>query len=339
MLRIALLPSWHAYSYIWSACGLRLSAAVHGRAHVPGSSTRHLVAQGLRIDTPEPFGQHQLVAGPAVRGPAVEVGRADHERVAFPVPTRVAEVLPQVGRQRRTAVDRHHAGFVDHLVADRHVAGALHHARVGVVDGRVDRVGHPARDAAVVEREVLVAVERPVAEAAAHAAAADGPAPRPKAPARAHRADRSRARCGATACRARANAAAANVAEPTAPALAVSAVSTSKSALSVASCLAACACRAANSASVSVWRSPNSLDRSNGTPSSGSLVHSPWRSGSPHGVFKEWPGAWPSRTAAAAVSSSARVMMRFDMRPPMAKYATLHTSSVHQRLAGVDRGP
>src|SRR5262245_12019164 len=76
-----------------------------------------------------------------------------------------------------------------------------------------------------------------------------------------------------------------DVAEPTAPALAVSAVSTSNSALSVWSCWAACFCRWANSASVSVCRSPSSGARSKGTLSSGSLVQTPCTSGSPHGVL------------------------------------------------------
>ena len=170
MLRIALLPSWQAY--LVHLVGLRLEVEGRGPGTRPRRRVfdRHLIAQGVGVHAPEPLGQHQLVARAAVRRAAVEVGGADHQRVTLPVRAGVAEVLAQMRRQGRTAVDRHHARLVDHLVADRDIAGALHQPGVGVVDGGIDGVGHAAGDAAVVEGEVLVAVERAVAEAAPDAA-------------------------------------------------------------------------------------------------------------------------------------------------------------------------
>ena len=61
-------------------------------------------------------------------------------------------------RQRRPAVERDDARFVDHLVANDHHAGSLHDLVAVVVDGRQERSHHAARDAAVVEAAVEMAV-------------------------------------------------------------------------------------------------------------------------------------------------------------------------------------
>jgi hypothetical protein len=56
---------------------------------------------------------------------------------------------------------------VDHLVAEGHHARRLHDAVAVAVDDAQHRADDAARDAAVVEREVLERVERAVAERAA----------------------------------------------------------------------------------------------------------------------------------------------------------------------------
>ena len=61
----------------------------------------------------------------------------------------------------RTVIERDDAGVVNHLVPDGHVTRPLHDLRRVVVDGREDHVREAARDAAIVEAHVFVAVERP----------------------------------------------------------------------------------------------------------------------------------------------------------------------------------
>ena len=70
--------------------------------------------------------------------------------------------LPDV----RTAVGVEEARVVDHLVADRDHAGRLDDAVAVAVDDAHHRSDDAARDAAVVQGEVLRRVERPVAERA-----------------------------------------------------------------------------------------------------------------------------------------------------------------------------
>ena len=123
---------------------------------------RELVAQALRVDALEAFGQLQLVA---VNGPVAvaaepravrEIRRLDHERVALEVTARHTEPQPHVRPGPRTIVERYHARFVDHLVADHDVARRLHDLRAVAVDHGQDRARRPARDAAVVVREIPV---------------------------------------------------------------------------------------------------------------------------------------------------------------------------------------
>ena len=64
-------------------------------------------------------------------------------------------------------VQRDDAGLVDHLVHDRHVALRLNDAMAVAVDLRRQRTDNAEADAAVVEREILRAVERAVAVGAA----------------------------------------------------------------------------------------------------------------------------------------------------------------------------
>ena len=69
-------------------------------------------------------------------------------------------------RDVRAAVGVEDARVVDHLVADGHHARRLHDAVAVAVDDAQHRADDAARDAAVVEREVLGGVERAVAERA-----------------------------------------------------------------------------------------------------------------------------------------------------------------------------
>ena len=67
----------------------------------------------------------------------------------------------------RSAVGVDDPRVVDHLVAERHHARRLHDAVAVAVDDAEHRADDAARDAAVVEREVLGRVERTVTEGAA----------------------------------------------------------------------------------------------------------------------------------------------------------------------------
>ncbi len=94
-----------------------------------------------------------------------EVRRLDDEGVAFPAAARVAHVLANAGTDVRAAVERDDAGVVNHLVADDHFVWRLHDPETVAVEHREDPA-HSARDAAIVEAEVLETVERAVAEGA-----------------------------------------------------------------------------------------------------------------------------------------------------------------------------
>ena len=125
------------------------------------------VVDHLRIDAREALGDLQLLAvRPVRRADAVgEIRRLDDERVAFPVAARVAHVLPDVRADVRTAVERDDARVVDHLVADDDLVRCLHDAQAVAVQHRRD-ARDPARDAAIVEREVAEVVERAAPERA-----------------------------------------------------------------------------------------------------------------------------------------------------------------------------
>ena len=115
--------------FIWSLCGKRL----------PGG---------------EPT-TARLISG----GPSLIVRRLDDERVAFPAAARLAQPLLDLGRQRRAAVRRNDARFVDHLELEDHVARRLADREAAVVAVRHHRRRHAARDAAVPAVEVVGTVE------------------------------------------------------------------------------------------------------------------------------------------------------------------------------------
>ena len=125
----------------------------------------HLVVDLIAPYAREALGDHQRVAdaraapvdGDAAR-PRIEVPGLDHEGVAVPAPARDAHPRLDLGRRMRPPVERHDTRLVDHLVADRHPARALHDLVAVVVDDRQDRAGDAARDAAVVEAAIEIGV-------------------------------------------------------------------------------------------------------------------------------------------------------------------------------------
>src|SRR5262245_33043830 len=67
-----------------------------------------------------------------------------------------------VPSRMRTAVERNDADLANHLVPDDDDAGSLEDVGAVAVDGRHDRTGEPARDAAVVVAVILVRIRLPV---------------------------------------------------------------------------------------------------------------------------------------------------------------------------------
>ena len=139
----------------------------------------------------EPLDDVQVRRRAAIAGVLREVRDVDDERVAFPVAARVAEIRADRRREVRPAVERDDARVVDHLVANRDVARALHDLRRVVVDRRENHMREPARDAAIVSIEILGPVERRAPSGSARPTAA--------APRRAPR--RSRTECARRAGR------------------------------------------------------------------------------------------------------------------------------------------
>src|SRR6185436_9317414 len=84
----------------------------------------------------EALGHLELVARSAVRRLVGEVRRLDHERVAFPMPSPVTDVLADAPGHVRTPIERDDARVVHHLVGDRHETGALMNAIGIAVDRR-----------------------------------------------------------------------------------------------------------------------------------------------------------------------------------------------------------
>ena len=92
--------------------------------------------------------------------------RLDDERVAVPMAARVAVVLRHAVREMRPAVERNHARLVHHLVRDRDAVRALRDHDAVAVEHGAHAGAQAARDAAVVQREILERVERTRAERA-----------------------------------------------------------------------------------------------------------------------------------------------------------------------------
>ena len=95
-----------------------------------------------------------------------EAAALDDERVAVPMAARVAVVLRYTVREMRPAVERNHTRLVHHLVGDRDVVRALRDHDAVAVEHGAHTGAQAARDAAVVQREILERVERTRAERA-----------------------------------------------------------------------------------------------------------------------------------------------------------------------------
>ena len=99
---------------------------------------------------------HCTVAVAAEARAIREVRRLDDERVALEPAARIAHPHLHAGACVRAAVERDHARLVDHLVADHDDAGRLDDLRAVAVDDGNDRADEPARQAAIVVREIGV---------------------------------------------------------------------------------------------------------------------------------------------------------------------------------------
>src|SRR6185369_2605395 len=107
--------------------------------------------------------------GVSISAALAEVRGLDHERVALPVAACVPHVETDASTRMRPGVEADDPGFMNHLVANRDVSRSLDDLIGVAVHARNHRPGKPARDAALPQAEVLGAVERAAAEAAAGA--------------------------------------------------------------------------------------------------------------------------------------------------------------------------
>jgi hypothetical protein len=127
-----------------------------------GIVDRELVAQRVGVDAPQPLDEQQVFAVQGAVAVAAEpraIGEVlgfDDERVAVEPAARVAHPHSDAGAGMRAAVERNHARFVDHLVADGDDAGRLHDLRAVPVDHGQHRADQAAREAAIVVREIRV---------------------------------------------------------------------------------------------------------------------------------------------------------------------------------------
>ena len=104
----------------------------------------------------EPLDEDQVRGRVPISRARIEVGRLDHQRIAFPMPSRVAHVRPQVGS--RAVVERDDARLVNHLVPDGDQTRRLRDV-VGVpVNRRHHRARQSAGDAAIVEAAVRIRI-------------------------------------------------------------------------------------------------------------------------------------------------------------------------------------
>src|SRR5882762_7429241 len=79
----------------------------------------------------------------------------DDQRVLLPVAARIAHVGTDARTRMRTAVHWDHAGFMDHFLQNRHVAGRLHNLLAISIDNREYGARHATADAADVIAEVF----------------------------------------------------------------------------------------------------------------------------------------------------------------------------------------
>src|SRR5579871_147433 len=119
-----------------------------------GDIVAELVWRGAR----EPLDNHEGIRSGTTAADsnlAVEIGRFHDERVAFPMPARIAHVGTDVASHVWAPIRRNHPRFVDHLVADSHVTGPLHDLVAEVIKSRQHAGKKATRNAAAVNVEVF----------------------------------------------------------------------------------------------------------------------------------------------------------------------------------------
>ena len=100
---------------------------MNGAVNVGRILDRADVLDHVGIDASEPFDELHRLAVPDVAdvGLVSQVRGLDDQRVAFPVASRVAEVLPNVVVRMWSAVELDDSGLVNHFVRDRESVRAL----------------------------------------------------------------------------------------------------------------------------------------------------------------------------------------------------------------------
>src|SRR6266852_6610277 len=123
---------------------------------------RHFIPYLVRTCTRVALGQFQGITRgsaasiePNACPVAQEIRGLDDQRVALPAAARVAHVGTDVRTGMGTAVQWYHAGFVDHFLQNRHVAGRLYNLLSVSIDNREYGARHATADAADVIAEIF----------------------------------------------------------------------------------------------------------------------------------------------------------------------------------------
>ena len=157
---MAWFPSWQAYSKMLSSRLGIGSDTVNGLRVHRGIGDRVLVVDQVVAHTPEALDGVCVRRSPIPkRRLVVEVRGLDDERVAFPVPARVAVPMANGLGQVRTAVERNHPHVMDVLVEDGDDAGRLEDLIRVVVPGR-ERRHAVVHDAAIGGRAIQAGIGR-----------------------------------------------------------------------------------------------------------------------------------------------------------------------------------
>ena len=113
-----------------------------------------MVVERIGSDAAPTFDEMQVLPGAFEVRPVAEIRGVDHQRVALPMATRVAQPLADVLIEMPSPIERDDAGLVHLLLKNRHVSRSLHDLIVVVVPGRDPRQ-RGANDAALIQVAVL----------------------------------------------------------------------------------------------------------------------------------------------------------------------------------------
>jgi hypothetical protein len=103
----------------------------------------------------------QVFSGAPEMGLVGEIGGVHHQRLTIPMAARVAEPLPDIRRQVRTAIQRNGSHVVDHFIQNDNRVARLNNLKIVVVGaGKHGRAGGWPQQAALGQRAVLRAVGR-----------------------------------------------------------------------------------------------------------------------------------------------------------------------------------